>query len=39
MISAADLMEMTPAEMAEADSYYWDKANEVIANKYKKYEG
>lgn len=35
VISLADLMEMTPAEVAEADSYYWNKANEVITNRNK----
>ena len=31
VFSVADLMKLSPAEVAEADSYYWNKANEIIS--------
>lgn len=33
VISVADLMKMTSAELSASGSYYWNKANEVIAER------
>lgn len=33
MISVADLMKMTSAELGASESYYWNKANEVITER------
>lgn len=33
MVSMADLMKMTSAELSASESYYWNKANEVITER------
>ena len=33
MVSVADLMQMGPAELFAGDSYYWNRANEIITKR------
>ena len=36
MIDVSELMKMSPCQLVETDSYYWNKANEVITRRMAK---